>query len=351
LLLLLLTSFASAKIHGQTIATRNQEDLQALVQLGQLPEPLAPVAVDRHHGKSEKHPSKYDINYIGNRGVEKGVNFYSVEREQALGKELSQEIESSCKLLEDPKVTDYITRLGQKLVQVSDAKVPFTIKVLDSDEINAMALPGGFFYVNSGLILAANTEAELAGVMAHEIAHVAARHGTKGATRMQIWNMASLSMVFIGGPIGMAVREVSNIAMPMTVMKFSRGFEREADVLGLEYEYAAGYDPEAFVDFFERIASWSNKKPNFVARAFASHPMTKDRVRAAQKEIETMLPPHDQYVVNTSEFDEIKAHLQERVSGKLALQSEGDPNKPVLHRRQQGDAPADSEDGPKLQRR
>ena len=349
LLVLLITSFAIAKVHGQEIASRNQEDFRIFLELGQLPNPAAPVNVNGH-SKVHKVSSKYDITKIGSRGIEKGVNFYSLEREQALGKELSQEIESSCKLLDDPKVTEYINRLGQRLVQVSDAKVPFTIKVLDSDEINAMALPGGYFYVNSGLILAASTEAELAGVMAHEIAHVAARHGTRGATRVQIWNMASLPMVFIGGPVGMAIREVSNIALPLTFMKFSRGFEREADVLGLEYEYAAGYDPEAFVDFFERIATWS-KKPNFVARAFASHPMTQDRVRQAQKEIQTMLPPHDQYVVNTSEFDEIKAHLLERVNAKVTLENEGDSNKPVLHRRQKEDAPSESDDGPKLKRR
>src|SRR5262249_54845740 len=234
-----------------------------------------------------------------------------------------------------------------------DAKVPFTIKVMDSEEVNAFALPGGYFYVNTGLILAAETEAELAGVMAHEIAHVAARHGTRGATRSQIWNLASMSLVFVGGPIGLAAREVSSIAVPMTFMKFSRGFEREADLLGIEYEYAAGYDPEAFIDFFERI-SVQRKKPNFIARAFASHPMNDDRIRRAQKEIATMLPEHEQYVVNTSEFDEIKARLTQMVNAKMMLGViTGNSNKPTLHRRDQAPpAPQDtSDDRPKLQRR
>jgi predicted Zn-dependent protease len=246
-----------------------------------------------------------------------------------------------------------VNRLGQRLVSHSDAKVPFTIKVLDSDDVNAFALPGGYFYVNTGLILAAESEAELAGVMAHEIAHVAARHGTRGATRSQIWNLASMSLVFVGGPIGFAAREISSIAVPMTFMKFSRGFEREADLLGIEYEYAAGYDPEAFVDFFERVAA-QRKKPNFIARAFSSHPMNDDRIRRAQKEIATMLPEHDQYIVNTSEFDQVKARLLQLLNAKtrLGLVDNGG-NKPTLHRRDQEQPPPSdtSGDKPTLQRR
>jgi predicted Zn-dependent protease len=263
-------------------------------------------------------------------------------------------LEATSKLLDDPLVCDYVNKLGQRLVSYSDAKVPFTIKVLDDDQVNAFALPGGYFYVNTGLILAAQSEAELAGVMAHEIAHVAARHATKGATRSQIWNMASMSLVFVGGPVGMAVRQVTSIAVPMTFMKFSRNFEREADLLGIEYEYAAGYDPQAFVDFFERIAS-QRKNPNFVARAFDSHPMNQDRIRRAQKEIATMLPAHDQYIVNTSEFDEMKAHLLERFNARLALTADPSSDKPVLRRRENdGAVPPDTggtDDRPKLERR
>jgi predicted Zn-dependent protease len=343
---------------GQAVASdpgpvvpRGAGDFSLLMQIEQRPDVPAPVALPDAHGKSAKIPSKYDVSKIGERGVEKGVNFYSTEQEQALGREMAKEIESACKLLEDPVVTNYVDQLGQRLVRFSDAKIPFTIKVVDSDEVNAFALPGGYFYVNSGLIVAAHTEAELAGVMAHEIAHVAARHATRGATRTQIWNLASIPLVFVGGPVGMAIREVSSIALPMTFMKFSRGFEQEADVLGIEYEYAAGYDPEAFIDFFERMGV-ERKNPNFMARAFATHPMGKDRVRKAQKEIETMLPSHDQYVVNTSEFDEIRARLLARINAKLKSTADIDPRKPVLHRRdheEQGSG--DSENGPKLQRR
>jgi hypothetical protein len=304
--------------------------------------PPAPITLSKH----AKTPLKYDVSKIGDRGVEKGVNFYSYEREQALGKELSSQLEATSKLLNDPVVCDYVNKVGQRLVRYSDAKIPFTIKVIDDDQVNAFALPGGYFYVNSGLILAAQTEAELAGVMAHEIAHVAARHATKGATRTQIWNLASMSLVFVGGPVGMAVRQVSSLAVPMTFMKFSRNFEREADLLGIEYEYAAGYDPQAFIDFFERIASQS-KKPNIVARAFDSHPMNQDRIRRAQKEIESMLPPHDQYLVNTSEFDEVKAHLLEKYNVRLVRGADSSGDKPVLHRRDSDPVPGGTEEGPK----
>jgi predicted Zn-dependent protease len=325
-------------------------DFTVLMQMDAQPQPLEPQLA--HQGaKPVKIDPKYDVNKIGERGTGSGINFYSMEQEQALGREMSQEVEAACKLFKDPAVNTYINTLGQRLVRYSDAKVPFTIKIVDDDQVNAFALPGGFLYVTTGLILAAETEAELAGVMSHEIAHVAARHGTKGATRTQIWNLASIPLVFVGGPVGLAVREVSQFAMPMTMMKFSRNFEREADLLGLEYEFAAGYDPEAFVDFFERIST-DRKKPNFVARAFASHPMNKERVTRAQKEIDTMLPPHDQYIVNTSEFVEIRAHLQALKGATPKLEREHhDANKPVLHRSEPKGPVSGDEGGPTVQPR
>src|SRR5260370_4073850 len=356
-LVLCLLIAASLGLQGQstsgleTILFPSQDDLSALKQPSSQTTELSTASVALGKSAKTKTSSKYDVNRIGERGIEKGINFYSFEREQQLGKELSREIEASAKLLDDPIVCDYVNTLGQRLVRYSDAKVPFTIKVLDDDQVNAFALPGGYFYVNSGLILAAQSESELAGVMAHEIAHVAARHGTKGATRSQIWNLASMSLVFVGGPVGMAVRQVSSIALPMTFMKFSRNFEREADLLGIEYEYAAGYDSQAFVDFFESIAT-HRKRPNFIARAFDSHPMSQDRIRRAQKEIGTMLPPHDQYVVNTSEFDEGRAHLLERFNTRLLRSTDPLADKPVLRRRDTDDSePGETtEDRPKLQR-
>ena len=159
-----------------------------------------------------QQPAKYDVTLIGHRNVGTGVNFYSIEREIALGHDLSRQVEESSKLVTDPAVVEYINRIGQNLVRNSDSRVPFTIKVVDSGEVNAFALPGGFFYVDSGLILAADSEAELAAVMAHEIAHVAARHATKNMTKQQIWNMASIPLMFIGGPAGYAIAEVASIA-------------------------------------------------------------------------------------------------------------------------------------------
>jgi beta-barrel assembly-enhancing protease len=206
---------------------------------------------------------KNDPDEIGNRDVGKGVNFYSLEKEIAIGKQLAQEVERQAKIVDDPVIAEYVNRLGQNLVRNSDAKVPFTIKVLDSEEVNAFALPGGFFFVNSGLILKADNEAELAGVMAHEIGHVAARHGTRQATRGQIAQIAMIaaSIAIPYGWTGYAIRQGAGLAIPLGFLRFSRAFESEADKLGLEYMYKTGYDPLAFVDFFEKIQSLEKKKP------------------------------------------------------------------------------------------
>src|SRR5690242_7172776 len=220
---------------------------------------------------------KKDPDEIGNRDVGKGVNFYSLEKEIALGKQMAQEVERQAKIIDDPVIAEYVNRVGQNLVRNSDAKVPFTIKVVDTDVVNAFALPGGFFFVNSGLILNADNEAELAGVMAHEIAHVAARHGTRQATRGTIINYASLPLVFMGGWAGYAIQEAASLAVPLGFLAFSRGFEKEADMLGLQYLDKAGYDPTAFVDFFEKIESLEKKKPGTIAKVFSTHPMTADR--------------------------------------------------------------------------
>jgi len=259
--------------------------------------------------------SKYDVSQIGAREIGQGINFYSIEKEIALGRQLSVEIEQSTRLFGDPVISEYVNRVGQMLVQHSDCKVPFVIKVVDDDEVNAFALPGGFFYVDTGLILAADDEAELAGVMAHEIAHVCARHATRNVTKGEITQYASLPLIFFGGPVGYAVRQLSSIAMPLSFLKFSRDAEREADMLGMQYQYAAGYDPTAFVDFFEKLEEEEKGSHNFVARAFMTHPMTEDRVKRAENMLE-MLPDRDAYITDTSEFDQIRERLFRLTHGR-----------------------------------
>lgn len=271
--------------------------------------------------RAAESPSKQlkpedDVNLIGRRKVGSGVNFYSLQKERALGHQLAEQVESQSRLISDPVISDYVNRLGQAIVRHSDAKVPFTIKVIDDSEINAFALPGGFFYVDSGLILAADSESELAGVMAHEIAHVAARHATRNATRAQIFNLVSIPLIFVGGPVGYAVREVAGLAVPMSFLKFSRDAEREADLLGLQYDYAAGYDPQAFVRFFEKLKAGEKQKQGRIAKAFNTHPMTAERIRRAQREIARILPPKEEYIDDTSEFHEIKLRLARDVEAE-----------------------------------
>jgi len=307
------------------------------------------------------HPknSKDDVEAIGNRKVGKGPNFYSLEKEIALGKQLAQEVERSSKLIDDPVVTEYVNRVGQNLVRNSDARVPFTIKVIDSDEVNAFALPGGFFYVNSGLILRAQEESELAGVMAHEISHVAARHGTKNATKGQILQLATIPLILLGaaGLAGYGLYEGLNVALPVTFLKFSRDAEREADFLGLQYMYKAGYDPNAYVTFFERIQADEKRRPGTIPKVFSTHPPTPERIANAQKEIARILPNRPEYIVTTSEFNNVKERLRNITLARKA--QDNGPGKPTLRTRTeqkqkgqtQGTTDTTDDDRPTLKRR
>ncbi len=274
--------------------------------------------------------SKEDVEAIGNRSVGKGINLYSLEREIGLGKQLAQEVEKSSKLIDDPIVTEYVNRVGQNLVRNSDARVPFTIKVIDSDEVNAFALPGGFFYVNSGLILRAQEESELAGVMAHEISHVTARHGTKNATKGELMQLATIPLILLGpgGWAGYGIYQGLNLAIPVTYLKFSRDAEREADFLGLQYMYKAGYDPNSYVTFFERIQADEKRRPGTIPKVFSSHPPTPERIENTQKEIARILPAKSEYIVTTSEFDTVKARLRGIMFTRKA--TDNAPGKPTL---------------------
>jgi predicted Zn-dependent protease len=279
-------------------------------------------------GTSVKHPGgKDDISAIGNRKVG-GIDWYSIDTDIKIGKAYAQQIERTVKIVDDPVVNEFVNRLGQNLVRNSDAKFAFTFKIIDADDINAMSLPGGFVYINSGMILAADDEAELAGAMAHEIAHVALRHGTRQMTRADMAQILSI-------PIGIAVPlpvNVSGLILPPAFLKFSRDFEAEADYYGVQYMYKAGYDPNGLVSFFEKIEAREKKKPGMLSRAFATHPQTPDRVRKSQKEIAAILPAGDHYVETTSEFNDVKARLAVLRNQRIVEPDGQDKEKPTLRK-------------------
>jgi len=284
------------------------------------------------YGDDSKNKNN-DPDAIGDRDVGSGINFYSLEKEIALGKQLATEVERQAKIVDDPIIAEYVNRVGQNIVRNSDAKVPFTIKVLDTEEVNAFALPGGFFFVNSGLILKADTEAELAGVMAHEIAHVACRHATRQQTKGDLMEIGAIAGSMLTGWTwtGYAIRQGMSLAIPLTMLQFTRAEERQADHFGLQYLYKSGYDPRSFVDFFEKIETMEKRKPGSIAKVFMTHPMNDDRIKAAQQEIQTELKPKDEYVVNTSEFNDVKGRLA-MLHNRHKVDSKEDPNRPRLRR-------------------
>jgi predicted Zn-dependent protease len=292
-----------------------------IVEVGSQPIKVKPGSID-------------DVNAVGNREIGgRGIgNWYSKDYENKIGRSYAKEIEKAARLITDPVVTEYVNRIGQNIVKNSDCKLPFTIQVIDSDEINAFALPGGFFFVNSGLILNADEEAELAGVMAHEIAHVCAHHVAKEMTR-QNWTQIGMIpvMILVGGWTGYGVYEGSQLMIPMGFLQFDRQFETQADFLGIQYMYRAGYDPQAFITFFEKIQALQKRKPGLVSKAFSDHPQTPDRIQHSQEEIARILPARAEYTVTTSEFDDVKARLA-RIENKRRLNDTKNDKKPSLRR-------------------
>lgn len=287
-----------------------------------------------------------NVMLIGKRDVGGGINFYSLQKEIGLGQGLAQQVEQNSKLVTDPVVNEYINRIAQNLVRSSDAKVAFTVKVIQDDSINAFALPGGFFFVNTGLILASNEEDELAGAMAHEIAHVAARHATRNATKGELLQLATIPAVIAagGGWGGLAAENAASLVVPLKYMQFSRSAEAEADWLGVQYLWKAGYDPNGLVREFTNIEDVEKQRPGLISRAFASHPQTPERIARSKYEITTFLPPRPTYVVDTSEFDQIRARLRKVLAKPVekgvqlppppppppAAQGSGDDTPPVL---------------------
>lgn len=306
---------------------------------------------------SPKNAEKYDIERIGSRGIGRGFNIYSLKREHQLGLNMAAAFDRTTKLITDPMVNEYVNRIAQRIVRNSDAVVPFTVKVIDAGDMpRAYGLPGGFLYVDSALILASDGEAELATVMAHEIAHVAARHATRALTRRDMTSILG-SMALIAGPAGMAVENAGGVAGPLSVKKFDRDAEYEADLLAIEYAYACGYDPQAFLGALEKLHAIELRRsqdfakvPGYhlaskvpfhgkIARSFASYPLTEERIERLQSEISTYLPTRKDYILDTDEFDEVKAHLLAAQTPILHHRSGDEDNKgPVLRRTADSDS-------------
>lgn len=333
-------------------------------------EPKAVPAKQQTASTSKTLSEKENPEMIGKRKINSGSDKLfgwlggSQSDEIKIGRQLAIQVEQQAKLVDDPLITEYVNRVGQNIVLHSDAKIPFTIKVIDSDEVNAFALPGGFFFVNKGLILAADNEAELAGVMAHEIAHVAARHAMENQGKGTFINYAALAGIIFGGPIVSTVlQNGGGILAGLAMLKFSRGAEEEADRLGVQYLYASGYDPTAMATMFEKLASKNKKKPGSFAKLFTTHPQSLDR-RDASVALVARFPEREEYVISTSEFQKVKKHLERTSNAKATIGIDIDEgeSKPTLKRRDpapdstttttDGDSSSTSSDGPpKLKKR
>lgn len=346
-------------LSGHTLAGLLIALLTPVAMYAGTPSGSAPAEAATNNGsiakeaKDLKKPEKYDIEHIGQRGIGRGFNLYSLKREHELGQSLAASFDRMMRVIHDPVVNDYINSLAQKIVRYSDAEIPFTVKVIDSGDVpRAYGLPGGFLYVDSALILSADGEAELASVMAHEIAHVAARHATRALTRKRVCDVVG-SIAMVAGPAGMGVADAGGLAGPLSVKKFSRDAEYEADLLGIEYAYAAGYDPQGLLDALEKLhvieiqrkeelskipgAHLASKIPfhSGIAKGFSNYPLTEERIERLQVEIAAFLPDRKDYVIDTNDFQEVKARL-------LASQT------PVLHHHAGGNE--DDSKGPVLRR-
>ncbi len=335
--LLASSSLALAQTQPSDQPTQKQTTQTQTATASQQPVPAAPARSGKPLSTNE------DPSMIGKRNINKGIIASmsgSTEKEVRMGRELAAEVERQAKFVDDPMITEYVNRVGQNIVLHSDAKVPFTIKVIDSDEVNAFALPGGFFFVNKGLLLAADNEAELAGVMAHEIGHVAARHAMKNQTKANLLEYLAIGgSIFLGGIPGMIYQNTAGLGLLGAFMKFSRSAEEEADRLGVQYMYAAGYDPTAMATMFEKLEAKNKKKPGLIARAFSTHPAPPER-RAAALALAARFPEREEYVISTSEFQRVKSRLlrlsnaRASTAGALSAGGEGPPGRPTLKRRQ-----------------
>ena len=328
-----------SKDQTQTPATQSQTSQSQTAQPNQKSTTQRPQQ-SASNGKTLS--TNEDPNMIGKRNINGGVwgkLASGTEKEVKMGRMLAAQVDKEAKFIDDPIITEYVNRVGQNIVLHSDAKVPFTIKVIDSDEVNAFALPGGFFYVNKGLILAADNEAELAGVMAHEIAHVAARHAMENQRKMELIDYGMLAGVLLGGPIlSNVLYNGAGFFEGMAFLKFSRGAEEEADKLGVQYMWAAGYDPSAMATMFEKLEAKNKKKPGTISKMFADHPAPADRRQAALN-LAARFPEREEYVISSSEFQRVKNRLlrlsNARITntGAIAASDDDTPGRPTLKRR------------------
>ena len=311
---------------------------------------LLGVAAGVGFAQDSSRNKKDDPAQIGNRDVGKGVNLYSLEKEMALGKQLAQEVQRQAKVVDDPLIAEYINRIGQNLVRNSDAKVPFTFQVIEGDSPNAFALPGGYIFVYMALLKIADEEDEVAAAMAHEIAHVAARHMTRQATKSQIASLAGIPVgVILGGGIGgVAIRQAANVGIPAAFLHFTRKDESEADYLGVQYLYSAGYDPNGAISILEKLESLERKQPGTVGRIFSTHPMDATRIQKTEEEIGRILPAKDEYVVNTSEYTAIRERLISQEARKKGVVDDG---RPQLRRRMDPVEQTAEQDVPVVRRR
>ena len=311
------------------------------------------AAVAAHAADDPKAKKKDDPNQIGNRDTGKCLNFYSIDKEIAMGKQLAEEVVRQVKTNDDTLLGEYVNRVGQNLVRNSDAKVPFTFRVIEDESPNAFALPGGFIFVNTGLIKIASEEDEFAGAVAHEIAHVAARHLTCRATKGQIASILSLPLgMVLGGWTGYAVRQGAAVGVQTLFSSFSRADETEADYLGVQYMYATGYDPNGAVSIFEKLEALQRSKPGLGARVFGSHPMDAQRIDNTQKEIQRILPSKPEYVVSTSEYHDMRERLIESQSRRKADDTDGRPHLRIAPGTGKSDDPGSGKDDrPTIRRR
>jgi predicted Zn-dependent protease len=312
-----------------------------------------PIALAAGAYAADQKAKKDDPSQIGDRDVGKCLNFYSLDKEMAWGKQLADEVARESKIDDDPILSEYINRIGQNLARNSDAKVPFTFRVIDGEEMNAFALPGGFVFVYTGLIKVASDEDEFAGAVAHEIAHVAARHMTCRASKAQVAGIAgAIPGIFLGGLGGLAARQAARAVIPMTFLSFSRHDESEADYLGVQYMYAAGYDPTGAVSILEKLESLQRTKPSAVAKVLATHPVDSDRINKAEQEIQRILPAKPEYVVTTSEYREVRERLIAQEGRRKTDDKDGRPVLRVKPGEGKADDPAtDPEGRPTIKRR